>query len=155
MITRSVWHDSVCTKWKPLGNAEKDGLLHVLSPVLIYLATDVLTMDKAPRGVQPSRAKRGSAARSAAGRAKRGRPPPLAERSEAVAPEPREGRKRELEEIELEANKHGANQHLREAGKRALHVRDNCTLFLFGFIEFSLYIETRARLCHMMKNHEN
>ena len=50
--------------------------------------------------------------------------PPLAERSEAVAPEPREGRKRKLEATELEANKHGANQHLREAGKRALHVRD-------------------------------
>ena len=43
---------------------------------------------------------------------------------QGVAPEPREGRKRELEAIELEANKHGANQHLREAGKRALHVRD-------------------------------
>ena len=47
-----------------------------------------------------------------------------AERSEAVAPEPREGRKRKLEATELEANKHGANQHLREAGKRALHVRN-------------------------------
>ena len=91
--------------------------------MLIYLATDVLTMDKAPRGVQPSRAKRGSAARSAAGRAKRGIPP-LAERSEAVAPEPREGRQGKLEATELEANKHGANRHLREAGKRALHVRD-------------------------------
>ena len=108
----------------PLGASQNfSELSHVLSPVLIHLATDVLTMDKAPRGVQPSRAKRGSAARSAAGRRRRP-PPPLAERSEAVAPEPREGRQGKLEATELEANKHGANQHLREAGKRALHVQD-------------------------------
>ena len=74
---------------------------------------------RASRG--PGRAKRGPAARSAAGAARRPAPP--------GAPELREGRQGKLEATKLEANKRGANQHLWEAGKRALHVRDLLSAF--------------------------
>ena len=67
---------------------------------------------------QAERSEAQRAKRVTVSRAKRGPPPP------PKAVPPKAARPAGDEATELEANKHGANQLLWEAGKRALHVRD-------------------------------